>query len=376
MAVEILIGDIINDDSQTLVNTVNCVGIMGKGIALEFKEKFPEMFEDYRKRCAKKEVMPGVPYLYKNYYGSPVSIVNFPTKDHWRSASRIDDIKKGLDIFVNNYKKWNVRPVAFPPLGCGNGGLSWEDVGPLMYSKLSKLDIPVHIYAPYSTPKEQLKKSFLQQSKISHDLENGIIYRGKITPQKIMLLETLFRLEKMKYVSPVGRTIFQKINYMISESGIDLGFAFKQGTYGPYSEGAKNLIKEFSNNNLIVEEKAGRMIIIKTGSGYDKIREKYKQDIEENDQNIEKVVDLFSRIRNTTQAEEIATVYFVYCEIKKRKPYGKISEETIYEYVIDWKKYWSNEEKRRSIANAIRILTSLNWIDVTFSENLPIENYV
>ncbi len=370
MTVEVLLGDILKDESQTLVNTVNCVGVMGKGIALEFKKKYPEMFRDYKSRCNKNKVMPGVPYHYKDIFGN--SIVNFPTKDHWRSASRIQDIERGLDIFIEKYKEWGITSVAFPPLGCGNGGLIWEDIGPLMYQKLSNIDIPVCIYAPYTTPKDQLRQEYLSQSKICHELENGIISKKKITPQKAILLETLYRLENMKYVLPVGRTSFQKISYMLTESGVDLGFAFNQGTYGPYSDDVREIIKEFSNSNLIIEKKVGTMINIKTGSEYQKIKQKYWKEIQKNETIIEKVVDLFSRIRNTQQAEEIATVFYVYRELKKRKSSG-ITEELIYERVIDWKKYWKNEEKRESIANAIRILTMLNWMDVEYSKNLPVK---
>ncbi len=93
---KILVADILQSNAQTLINTVNCVGIMGKGIALEFKNRFPEMFEDYVRRCQRKEVKPGVPYLFKRL--SPPNIINFPTKDHWKSVSRIDDIERGLEI--------------------------------------------------------------------------------------------------------------------------------------------------------------------------------------------------------------------------------------------------------------------------------------
>jgi len=91
---KILVGDILKSKAQTLINTVNCVGIMGKGIALEFKKRFPEMFKEYVEKCERKEVKPGVPYLYRSLF--PPQIVNFPTKDHWKSVSRISDIELGL----------------------------------------------------------------------------------------------------------------------------------------------------------------------------------------------------------------------------------------------------------------------------------------
>jgi len=94
---KILIGDILQSKAQTLINTVNCVGIMGKGIALEFKKRFPEMFEDYAQRCTRKEVRPGVPYLYKTPFLP--QIINFPTKDHWKNVSRIADIERGFRYY-------------------------------------------------------------------------------------------------------------------------------------------------------------------------------------------------------------------------------------------------------------------------------------
>src|SRR6266568_6120081 len=103
---KILVGDIMQSKAQTLINTVNCVGVMGKGIALEFKERFPEMFNDYLKRCERNEVKLGVPYLYKPLF--PPQIINFPTKDHWKSVSRLDDIERGLQYLLDHHREWGV----------------------------------------------------------------------------------------------------------------------------------------------------------------------------------------------------------------------------------------------------------------------------
>ena len=146
----VLIGDILQSKAQTLFNTVNCVGIMGKGIALEFKKRFPKMFDDYVQRCERKEVKPGVPYLYKTLL--PPQIINFPTKDHWKSVSRITDIERGMQILLSRYKEWGITSLAIPPLGCGNGQLEWKAVGPLIYRYASQMDTPVELYEPYGTP--------------------------------------------------------------------------------------------------------------------------------------------------------------------------------------------------------------------------------
>ncbi|HWV47765.1 MAG TPA: macro domain-containing protein, partial [Nitrospira sp.] len=144
---QILIGDILKSKAQTLINTVNCVGVMGKGIALEFKNRFPDMYEDYVQRCQRREVKPGIPYLYKTLF--PPQIINFPTKDHWKSISKVSDIERGLKHLVEYYKEWGVTSLAIPPLGCGNGQLEWRVVGPLIYRFVKDIGIPVEVYAPY-----------------------------------------------------------------------------------------------------------------------------------------------------------------------------------------------------------------------------------
>jgi len=157
-----LIGDLFASRAQALVNAVNCVGVMGKGVALEFKKAYPAMFEDYAERCARGQVRLGEPYLYRDVSGA--MIVNFPTKDHWRSASRLADIERGLDYFVAHAVEWKIRSVAFPALGCGNGGLEWREVKPLICRKLFGCDFDVEVYAPYGTPRSELTKDFLASS--------------------------------------------------------------------------------------------------------------------------------------------------------------------------------------------------------------------
>ena len=133
-------------EAQTLINAVNCVGVMGKGIALEFKKRFPEMYEDYVVRCARKELRLGEPYLFRGTI--PPQIINFPTKDHWKSLSRIEDIGRGLQCLVANYKVWGITSLAIPALGCGYGQLEWRLIKPLICKYVQQMDIPVEVYAP------------------------------------------------------------------------------------------------------------------------------------------------------------------------------------------------------------------------------------
>jgi O-acetyl-ADP-ribose deacetylase (regulator of RNase III) len=145
--VRVLIGDLFASRAQTLTNTVNTVGVMGKGIALEFRKRFPVMYEDYVARCEAGEVQLGRPYLFTPLV--PPWILNFPTKEHWRSLSRLDAIIDGLDHLYKHYEEWGIESLAVPPLGCGEGGLEWRIVGPSLYRGLSRLDIPVELYAPF-----------------------------------------------------------------------------------------------------------------------------------------------------------------------------------------------------------------------------------
>ncbi len=147
--VRLLTGDLFLSKAQTLVNAVNCVGTMGKGIALEFRKRFPEMYEDYVTRCAAKQVRLGVPYLFRRTM--PPWILNFPTKDHWRSVSRLSDILVGLEYLKQCYQQWGVESLAVPALGCGEGQLEWEVVGPALHDHLSRLSIPVELYTPQGT---------------------------------------------------------------------------------------------------------------------------------------------------------------------------------------------------------------------------------
>ena len=287
--IEVLIGNMFESKTQTLVNTVNCVGVMGKGIAREFKKRFPEMYREYLDLCNSGQIKPGVPYHYKNIFGA--SIVNFPTKNNWRAMSRLDDIKKGLDVFIKKYKQWGIKSVAFPPLGCGNGGLEWEVVGPVIYQKLSAVDIPIEMYAPYGTLQKYLTEEFLSGAILSNPKKTVAKRYAKFKPEWATILEVLHNLEKQPYVKPVGRIIFQKICFVMQEAGVDLGFKFSQGSYGPYSEGVKTALKVMANSNIVFEEQLGRMVALRTGPEFEMIHKEYKNTTQNFQNKIDKVTD-------------------------------------------------------------------------------------
>jgi len=136
--------DIFSSDADAIVNTVNCKGVMGKGLALKFKERYPEMYKEYKSLAKQGKITIGKLMLFKTKDGR--IIINFPTKYHWRHKSKTEYIEKGLRYFVDNYKDWKIRSVAFPQLGCGEGGLKWEEVKPIMEKYLEDIDIKVEIF--------------------------------------------------------------------------------------------------------------------------------------------------------------------------------------------------------------------------------------
>lgn len=173
-------GDLFSSPAQVLVNTVNLDGVMGKGIALQFKKLYPDMFVKYQSFCENKLLDIGKLWLYKS---DKKWILNFPTKKHWRNPSELEYIEKGLQKFVDTYKEKNITSIAFPKLGCGNGGLQWEIVKPIMDNYLKNLPIDIYVYEDqYDTGKEfknikEMKKWLSQYPKELSYLEfkNDII---------------------------------------------------------------------------------------------------------------------------------------------------------------------------------------------------------
>lgn len=365
---KILIGNLLESNAQTLINTVNCVGVMGKGIALEFKNKFPEMFAEYAARCERKEVKPGIPYLYKSLF--PPQIINFPTKDHWKSVSRIADIEQGLQHLLEHYKDWGVSSLSIPPLGCGNGQLEWRLVGPIIYKYAGKMDIPVEIYAPYGTPAQQLTHEFLSQTPSTIPAQADRTVLSTLQPAWLALVEILNRLEKQPYHWPVGRTIFQKIAYVSTRQGLPTGFTYRKGSFGPFCTELKKAESVLVNSNLLREERSGKMFMVKVGSNYERIRGSSGSSWSRWAEIIDRTTDLFMRM-NTDQAEIVATVMYAadtLKEIKKEQP----SETDVLDSVMEWKQRRKPPLNKIAVASAIRNLGMLKWLDAKPDERLPV----
>lgn len=363
--IKVLTGNLLDSKAQTLVNTVNCVGVMGKGIALEFKKRFPEMFKVYASRCESGQVKLGQPYLYKQLL--PPWILNFPTKDHWRSMAKLDDIVHGLEYLLQGYKEWGIESLAVPPLGCGQGQLEWRIVGPTLYRYLKRMNIPVEMYAPYGTPHEELQLEYLDQTSATRV---SMPKPEWVEPAWVALVEILDRIERQPYHPPVGRVAFQKIAYVATEEGLPTGLEFKRGSFGPYSPDLKLLTTRLLNNGLIHEKRLGRMFAVQVGHTFQDAKEAYMQGLKQWDPIIERIADLFMRM-DTAQAEIAATIMFAARSLEKSKA-ERPAEREVLDAVMDWKQRRRPPFNEEEVALAIRNLAALGRLNVKASPDLPL----
>lgn len=363
--VRVLLGDLFSSKAHTLVNTVNTVGIMGKGVALEFKKHFPEMYWDYVRRCQEKQVKLGEPYLYRRL--TPPWILNFPTKEHWRSLAKLSDIVRGFEHLEKHYLEWGIQSLAVPPLGCGQGGLEWRVVGPTLYQHLARLSIPVELYAPFGTPHEELQPEFLEQG----DVQASEAPPSRITAGEVALVEILEQIEKEPYHWPTGRTIFQKLAYFATYFGIPTGLEYRQGSYGPYAESMKGLTTRLLNNGLIREQRVGKnMFTLRVGPTYQAARKVYQADLAKWNPIIDRLADLFLRM-STREAELAATVHFAYNSLMRRDDRIPTEREVLSE-VMRWKERRRPPLKEADVAETIRMLNVLGWLRMNPSEDLPV----
>jgi O-acetyl-ADP-ribose deacetylase (regulator of RNase III)/uncharacterized protein YwgA len=367
----VLIGDIFESKAQTLVNTVNTVGVMGKGIALGFRKRFPEMFDDYVRRCERREVALTRPYIYRRL--TPPHIINFPTKDHWRSVSKLEDITQGLRYLQAHTAEWGVTSLAVPPLGCGEGRLEWRVVGPTLYRHLRDLSIPVELYAPFGTPHEELRPEFLdRQTPASapsfHPVEPSAPFR--VEPGWVALVAIIEQVSKERYHFPIGRVGFQKVAYFATEVGIPTGLSYRRGSYGPYAPEIKQVLSSLINNGLIVERKLDRMLATDVGPTFADARRGYESFLVQWQSQIARVVDLVVRM-NTNDAEIAATVHFAANRLREANT-NQPTEAEILDYVMQWKIRRRPPLDEGDVALAIRRLNVLGWIDAAPSESLSL----
>jgi O-acetyl-ADP-ribose deacetylase (regulator of RNase III)/uncharacterized protein YwgA len=233
---KILNGNIFESDAEAIVNTVNTIGIMGKGIALQFKQQYPDMYKDYKKACESGEVVIGKMHVWKNpsMFG-PHYIINFPTKEDWRNSSKIEFIQKGLLDLVSVIKELGLKSIAVPPLGCGNGGLDWDQVKTFIISALESIpNLDLFIFEPRES-REIIK---IKSSK-----------ERKLTPTRALLLKLWHQYFVLDY--ELTLLDIQKLCFFLQEFGNPLRLTYTKGLYGPYADNLRHLLIELEGHYIL-----------------------------------------------------------------------------------------------------------------------------
>jgi O-acetyl-ADP-ribose deacetylase (regulator of RNase III) len=344
--IEIQHGDILTANAEALVNTVNCVGVMGRGIALQFRKAFPENFKVYEAACERKEVQPGKMLVFETgFLTGPKYIINFPTKRHWKGKSQMKDIEAGLPALLDEIKKRGIRSVAVPPLGCGLGGLDWNQVRPKIVRAFESLpDVRLHLFEPTGAPQAV---QMVKERRVP-----------TMTPGRAVLVELMSRYLAAVMDPSITLLEIHKLMYFMQEAGEKLRLNYEKATYGPY---AKNLRHVLS----LVE---GHFI-----SGYGDAEDDPEKPIEllpgitasasafieshpETQARFDRVAKLIHGFETPFGMELLATVHWV-C---KRE--GAKSEAEAVEYTYAWSERKKGFD-RKQIALAREVLASQGWLD-------------
>lgn len=228
--IEYKIGNILEEDAEALVNSVNCIGVMGGGIALQFKKAWPENFASYLSACRRQEVQLGKMFVFETgRLTNPRYIINFPTKRHWREKSRLEDIEAGLHALVQEIKQHNICSIAIPPLGSGLGGLDWKDVRLLIEQILAPLE-DVHIIV-FEPSQQAAIPSYKQKGKIP-----------TMTPGRAALVGLMARYLDGLLTPFISLLELHKLMYFMQEAGQPLRLRFTKGPYGPYAENLRHVL--------------------------------------------------------------------------------------------------------------------------------------
>ncbi len=322
-------GNMLEADTEALVNTVNTVGVMGKGIALQFKERFPMNFKIYVNACKKGEMQVGKMLVVKeNTLNGEKLIINFPTKAEWFKKSQYSYIEDGLKELAKVIEEYNIKSIAVPPLGCGNGGLKWEKIKPMMDKYLGQLsNVTIQIYEPNEAVKEILQKEAVKK-------EVGL------TAARAMLLYALFKYEKLGEVA----TIFSanKLAYFLQKSGEPMRLQFVPYKYGPYSQAVEKVLYTLNGKYLTgIEQMKAR--------AYEPLHLNYKtfNEVEkyintnlssDQKQRLESVFTIIDGFETTLSLEILSSVHFLISENPK------LTEDQLFEKIQDW-----NERKKNLV---------------------------
>jgi O-acetyl-ADP-ribose deacetylase (regulator of RNase III) len=342
--IEFKTGDIIQADAEALVNTVNCVGIMGRGIALQFKQAFPDNFKAYATACARKEVQPGRMFVFETgFLANPKYIINFPTKRHWRGKSRIEDIEAGLKALVEEIRRRGIRSIAVPPLGSGLGGLDWTEVRPLIEAALGGLDVQAIVFEPRASSEPQPAK---RTAKVPAMTEGRAALIGLMRRYLGGLLDPFVTLLEV-----------HKLMYFMQEAGQRLRLRYAQAPYGPYAENLRHVLREIEGHFVSGYADGGdtpdKELALVPGAAED--AERFLAQHAETRARFERVADLVEGFETPFGLELLSTVHWVVTRE------GAQTEDEVVRRVYGW-----NERKRqfspRQIALARDVLARKGWI--------------
>ena len=341
--IELRTGDILKADAEAIVNTVNCVGVMGRGIALQFKKAYPLNFKEYEAACKGGEVQPGRMFVHETGKFSPHFIINFPTKRHWRGKSRIEDIESGLAALAHEVRERKVKSIAIPPLGSGLGGLDWDVVRPRIEAALRDLpNVRVVVYEPSGVP-EIVK---------SRAVPN-------MTPGRASLVTLMHRYLQGLMDPFVTLIEVQKLMYFMQEAGQPLRLNYVKHHYGPYARNLSHVLNAIEGHFVAGYRDGGdqpdKELSIVPGAIAD--AEAAMAHEPQAHDNFNKVAELVDGFETPYGLELLATVHWV----ATRE--GADTPEKALARIHDW-----NERKRaftqRQVAIAFDTLKAKGWLVV------------
>ena len=340
--IELTNGDILKADAEAIVNTVNCVGIMGRGIALQFKKAFPANFRAYAVACEAGEVQPGKMFIYDTRsFANPRYIINFPTKRHWKGKSRMEDIESGLIALAREVHERGIKSIAIPPLGAGLGGLDWDDVRPRIEAALRDVpDLDVLIYQPSGAP-EVVKSREVP----------------KMTPGRASLVTLMHRYLQGLMDPFVTLIEVQKLMYFMQEAGQPLRLNYVKHHYGPYARNLSHVLNTIEGHFVAGYQDGGdqpdKELIIVPGA-IAEAEAALAHEPHTHDQ-FNRVADLVDGFETPYGLELLATVHWV----ATRE--GAATPEAALARIHDW-----NERKRafteRQVAIAFDTLKTKGWL--------------
>jgi O-acetyl-ADP-ribose deacetylase (regulator of RNase III) len=297
---ELTTGNLLDAKAEALVNTVNTVGIMGKGIALQFRLAFPRNYEIYRSACKRGDVVPGKMFVVPtDRLDNPKFIINFPTKRDWKSKSRIEDIDAGLLDLVRVIRQENIKSVAIPPLGCGNGVLDWNDVRPRILKALAALpDVEVSLYEPSGAP----------------EVEDMTVATKKpaMNPNRAALIAMMLNYGEAGYRLTLLE--IQKLAYFLQLAGQPLKLDFLKQQYGPYAENLNHVLQRLEGHFIRGYGDRSRDASVRILPEAAEEAGRFLADDEATRKRIERVRELIEGFETPYGLELLATVHWVSAE--------------------------------------------------------------